>query len=55
MIGIIRLICEEPLEPPDSWDGSPLVVDVDPDPDRVAAEVERLQAAGWQLISEWPL
>lgn len=51
--GLVRLICEEPLSPPQGQDGRPLVVDVLPE--QVAAEVARLKAEGWQLISEWPL
>lgn len=51
--GLIRLICEEPLFPPEGGEGQPLVVDVEPE--RVAAEVARLQAEGWRLITEWPL
>ena len=51
--GLIRLICEEPLAPPPGSDGRPLVVDVRPE--AVAAEVARLQAEGWQVVSEWPL
>lgn len=51
--GLIRLICEEPTAPPPGQDGRPLVFDVPPE--RVAAEVSRLQAEGWQLITEWPL
>ena len=53
--GLIRLICEEPAEPPPDGDGQAqrLVVDV-PAAD-VPAEVLRLQAQGWRVISEWPL
>ena len=51
--GLIRLICEEPLDPPPDHDGRPLVVDVTPD--QVAAEVQRLQRAGWRFISQWSL
>lgn len=51
--GLIRLICEEPIDPPPGHDGRPLVVDVTPE--QLSAELTRLQAEGWQLISEWPL
>jgi hypothetical protein len=51
--GLIRLICEEPTAPPPGQDGRPLVVDVAPA--EVAAEVARLQAEGWRVVSEWPL
>jgi len=51
--GIVRLICEKPLEPPPGQAGRPLVVDVEPE--QVAAEVARLKAEGWQLITEWSL
>jgi len=51
--GLVRLICEEPTAPPPGQEGGSLVVDVLPE--QVAAEVARLQAEGWQTISEWPL
>jgi hypothetical protein len=51
--GPVRLICEEPLAPPSDQDGCPLVVDVLPE--AVAAEVARLQAEGWRVVSKWPL
>ena len=53
MTGLVRLICEEPLLPPEGHGDRPLVVDVDPA--EVAATVQRLQAEGWRLITEWPL
>lgn len=51
--GLVRLICEEPLNPPPGQEGQSVVVDVLPE--QVAAEVARLKTEGWQLISEWPL
>jgi hypothetical protein len=50
---LIRLICELPLVPPEGQEGEQVVVDVAPED--VAAEVARLQAAGWHLITDWPL
>jgi hypothetical protein len=47
--GLIRLICEEPSAPPAGQDGKPLVVDVEPH--QVVAEVARLQAEGWRVVS----
>jgi hypothetical protein len=52
--GLVRLICEEPLAPPADRDGCPALV-VDVLPRDVAAEVARLKARGWRVISEWPL
>lgn len=51
--GLVRLICEEPLNPPPGQEGHTVVIDVSPD--EVVATVQRLKAEGWQLISEWPL
>ena len=53
MTGLIRLICELPIDPPSGAVGKPVVMDVQPD--QVGATVAQLQAEGWQLISEWAL
>lgn len=51
--GYVRLICEEPDNPPEGQQGKPLVIDVKQE--HVAQTVKQLQADGWQTISEWPL
>lgn len=51
--GLVRLICEEPLQPPPGQEGKPLVIDVVEE--EVSATVERLHGEGWQFISLWPL
>ena len=51
--GIVRLICEEPLNPPPGQEGKPVVVEVLPQ--HVSTELARLRRDGWQHISEWHL
>ena len=51
--GLVRLICEEPMELPEGQESAQKVIDVAQH--EVAATVARLQNEGWQYISEWPL
>ena len=51
--GWVRLICEEPQSPPAGQEGQPVVIDVQPE--IVDRTLERLQANGWQVISQWNL
>ncbi|MFO0000886.1 MAG: hypothetical protein ACK559_07140 [bacterium] len=51
--GWVRLICEEPQFPPAGQEGQPVVIDVQPE--IVDRTLERLQANGWQVISQWTL
>lgn len=51
--GLVRLICEEPLDPPPGQAGNPIVIDVTKE--IVAETIERLKANGWNFISVWPL
>lgn len=51
--GLVRLICEEPVENTKAKDGSQKVFDVDPD----QAEGIKLMLIneGWSVVSEWLL
>lgn len=53
MTGLIRLICELPIDPPQGQEGEPVVNDIEAED--VAIEMARLHANGWQLISQWLL
>lgn len=49
----IRLICEEPVNPPPLAVGLPVVYDVSPGSEQ--SELERLHSLGWETISLWNL
>jgi hypothetical protein len=51
--GYVRLICEEPLKPPEGQQGQPLVLDVEEE--FVVETTDRLLSQGWKLISKWNL
>jgi hypothetical protein len=51
--GYVRLICEEPFEPPEGQQGQPLVLDVEEE--LVVETTNRLLSQGWQRISKWKL
>ena len=53
MNGIIRLICEEPQQPPAGQEGEPVTFDLPID--SVTAKLNELQQLGWTLVTQWSL